>query len=304
MDVLSEILNVIHLKGTVYFKKDFHAPWGMAVPPSPHAQFHMVVRGHCQIRHNGITGGQTLEAGDCILFLPQQTHSLSDAENSPLIAGAKIVQAQIDKKELFPGNGQSCTLICGHFEYDGNLPHPLLDSMPPYIWVQSANSVKAQELSTLLKLIMQETGGGQPGWQASVKRLAETLFIQMLRYYILRENARRPFLQAIRDPNIYRALQILHDDYTRPWSLESLARQVGISRTALANRFRETVDMTVMAYLAQWRMLCARDLLLKADEPIGDIALRVGYQSEPSFNKAFKKQFNETPGALRRHARG
>ncbi len=303
MDVLSDILDLLHIRGTVYFKKDFYGPWGMSVPASGFAQFHMVARGHCLVKHANFSGWRTLEAGDCILFFPGQTHSLADSANSPLVDGQKIVEAHLQKAPVFSSGERACTLVCGHFAYDGDVNHPLVESLPPYILLQSAGNNEAYKISKLLDLIMMETGSGQPGWGTSVKRLAEILFIQMIRYYILNSQTNRSFVKAMQKPSIYRALQFLHKDFSRSWSLEQLARQVGISRTALANHFKQTVDMTVMAYLAQWRMLRARELLLRGEGSIAGVAEKVGYQSETSFNKAFKKQFRQTPGAFRRGAR-
>ena len=147
---------------------------------------------------------------------------------------------------------------------------------------------------------MQETDSGNPGAEVVAERLAEVLFIQLLRSYIVSRGDQEGFLAALNDRDISNALKIMHSMPEEPWTLDSISKKIGMSRSSFAERFKHYVGITPMDYLTKWRMQRARDLLANSDLPLSSISRKTGYTSEPAFNRAFKKQFNETPGALRR----
>jgi len=194
----------------------------------------------------------------------------------------------------------STTLVCGHFEFDRNVDHPFLHALPEFIYLAYSDHRELTWLETATNVIIQETSSGNPGTDVVVERLAEVLFIQILRTYMKRAQVTSGFLAALRDTQISNALNLIHRAPETSWTLGNIARSVGMSRSAFAARFKELVNMTPMEYITNWRMQKARELLANARLPLIDIAERVGYSSEAAFNRAFKRRFKQNPGAMRR----
>lgn len=300
MDALSQILQTIKLQSSVYFCADFPKPWGMEIPEGPLAQFHMVVRGHCWLQMEGAGEPIALSRGDIVVFPHGKAHWLADDPTHKRLPGKEVIEAIFNKKSAFHGKYVSTTLICGHFEFDRDIDHPFLQTLPEIIYLAESNLRELSWLETATKVMVQETGSGKPGTDVVVERLAEVLLIQILRTYMQQAEFTSGFLTALRDNKISSALSLIHDEPEVPWTLENIARAIGMSRSAFAARFKELVNMTPMDYITNWRMQKAKDLLKNARLPLIDIAERVGYTSEAAFNRAFKRRFKQNPGAMRR----
>jgi len=300
MDALSDILELIRLKSSVYFRKDFASPWGMEMGKSSYAQFHMVVRGHCWLKSKFLKNPIELYAGDIVIFLNGDEHWLADDPSNKRISGIKVVEAHHRKQELFKGKNISTTLVCGHFEFEKGFNHPLLKSLPKFLHIKDTERRELTWLETATNVIMQETGSNEPGADAVVKRLAEILLIQILRVYMLRKNVSKGYLAALKDHQINNALKLIHTKPDESWTLENIARQIGMSRAAFAAKFKHLIGITPMNYLTSWRMFKARELIRQRHLSLFEIAESVGYSSEASFNRAFKKQFKKNPGAMRK----
>lgn len=300
MDALSDILELIRLKSSVYFRKDFASPWGMEMGKSSYAQFHMVVRGHCWLKSKFLKNPIELYAGDIVIFLNGDEHWLADDPSNKRISGIKVVEAHHRKQKLFRGKNISTTLVCGHFEFEKGFNHPLLKSLPKFLHIKDTERRELTWLETATNVIMQETGSNEPGADAVVKRLAEILLIQILRVYMLRKNVSKGYLAALKDHQINNALKLIHTKPDESWTLENIARQIGMSRAAFAAKFKHLIGITPMNYLTSWRMFKARELIRQHHLSLFEIAESVGYSSEASFNRAFKKQFKKNPGAMRK----
>jgi AraC-like DNA-binding protein len=303
MDVLSDVLTSIHLGGGVYFRCEMSAPWGMAIPRTEVAEFHVIVRGHCWLRRPDRQELVALQGGDVVAFLHGGAHGLVDAPERPELPAAEIMEGQ-SLENFGPvkhgGGGAPASILCGYFEFDRDSLHPLVAALPPFIHLRGAESSGFAWLQTALNFMIHETLEAKPGAEAVVGRLAGVLFVQMVRTYIEQTESPPAMLAAIADRQVGAALALMHKTPAQAWTLDTLARGAGMSRSALAARFHQLVGDTPMQYLTMWRMQLARKLLGESALSTAAIAERVGYQSEAAFGKAFKKTVGTGPGAYRR----
>ncbi len=304
VDVIAEALEALKLRGTVYFQADFRAPWGMAIPAGDVAAFHVVTGGACWLRASAISQPRQLSRGDIVLIPHGHAHELAhDREAEARPARELLAEPANDAATpSYGGTGTSTNLVCGHFEYDQKALHPFFLTLPDLIHVSANDSEQAAWLTTAARLAAAESTSKQRGAAVVVDRLAEALLMQTLRLFFDRSPENRGFLAAVRDRAVGQALRCLHGDVAHEWSLAKLARESGLSRSALAERFRTYVGESPMKYLARWRMLESRELLRDGSLSVAEVAHQVGYQSEFAFSKAFKRFFGRGPGAVRRSA--
>ena len=303
MDVLSDIMASIHLGGGVYFRCEMSAPWGMAIPATTVAEFHVIVRGNCWLRLEDPKELIALQGGDVVAFPHGGAHGLVDAPDREERPASEILEGQ-SVEHFGPvthgGGGQPASILCGYFEFDRDSLHPLVAALPPLIHLRGTGISEFAWLQTALNFMIHETLAAKPGAEAVVSRLAGVLFVQMVRAYVVQSKSPPGMLAAIADRQIGAALALLHQDPAKAWTLDTLARTAGMSRSALAARFHQLVGDTPMQYLTMWRMQLARKLLVESGLGTAAIAERVGYLSEAAFGKAFKRAVGTGPGAYRR----
>lgn len=302
MDALSDVLGMLRFESSVYFLKEFPAPWGMAVPEGPFAQFHLVCRGTCWLGSGVHPTPVRLSAGDVVVFPRGTEHWLADHPRSRKIEGARIIADHAAGKQTFAKGSPDATLICGHFSFNRDVPHPLLRSLPRVMRVNVGAHPALTWFEPALLSALRQDHGAAPGSTALALRLAEALFLQVLRVTIEEAPARPTFLTALADPVVGSALDLLHQTPEAGWDLATLARRTATSRSVLAARFKHLVGVSPMRYLAEWRVVKARELLLGSALPLGEIGRRVGYTSEPAFHRAFKRIARSSPGQVRRRA--
>ncbi|MGE0387001.1 MAG: cupin domain-containing protein [Gammaproteobacteria bacterium] len=305
MDALDDILKSIKLGGGVYFRCELSAPWGMAIAPTPVAEFHVVVRGTCWLHMAGLDAPLALNGGDLVVFPHGDAHALLDSTASAARPVPEILAGQNLENYgpvKYGGAGLPATLLCGYFEFDRDNMHPLVRSLPALIHLRGSDGLDFAWLQTAIRFMIQETTNSQPGSEAVVSRLAEVLFVQVLRAHLVQTGATTGLLAALSDRYVGAALRLMHGAPQEPWDLASLARRIGMSRSAFAARFHQLAGQTPMQYLSLWRMQKARELLADSRLGTAEVAARVGYQTEASFSKAFKKVIGVGPGAYRRNA--
>jgi len=300
MDILSDILKGANFSSAVYFKTGLTAPWGMKMGESGVAQFHLIVRGRCFVKARHDENHDVLYGGDIVVFPRGHAHWLADHPRSKKVSGQEMLHSiSLNRNdEIADPNKDKTTLICGHFEWN-QLDHPFFNELPNMIRL-SVTSEQSKTFQGIVNLIIDEKGNDQPGEELVVNRLAEVLFIEILRLYAKNKIKEPCFLQALTDPEIKSALAMIHSDPALNWTLTSLARDVGLSRTLFANRFRNTIGQTPIDYLTNWRMIKAKELLRSTNNPISQVAGMVGYVSEVTFHRVFKSRFDTTPGAYRK----
>lgn len=307
MDLLSDILGVMQLTGTLYFRTSFTSPWGVEVPQFENvARFHFAHRGRCFVRIDGVEAPVLLEQGDLIIIPRGARHILSD----PIDAEAGSVD-HVVQESGFTGQGalvyggdtpgHETQLICGHFAFDPGARHILLDSLPSHIRLKDYGKSTPDWLSDTLKIIGGEAGTDALGSDLIALKLSEIIFTQAIRTFLAADGRHQPGLAGFSDARICRALETIHADPSKPWTVADLARIAGLSRTAFSNRFHELLAQPPLGYLTGWRMQLARRLLIDSTLPIIDVAERSGYQSEAAFGRVFKKHFDIPPASYRRH---
>jgi AraC-like DNA-binding protein len=318
MDPLSDVLKTVRLDGAVYLNADFTAPWcartrfgmmaaaGLPGAEGPAVFFHFVLEGRCRVRLEGER--ETLEAGpgDMVLLPHDDTHVLgSDLQLAPLDATGMVALPPAGEMiELRHGGGGEATrFVCGYLLCDRRMSRPLFDSLPRLLRIPVGDAPGAEWIADLLRVGVRETARSNPGSASMLAKLSELLFVEAMRRYAASLPAgQKGWLAAMRDPQLGRALALMHAEPGRAWTVEDLAREVALSRSALGERFAEQVGEPPMQYLTRWRLALAAQSLRAGGEPVGRIAERIGYDSEAAFNRAFKREFGAPPAKWRRSA--
>lgn len=303
MDVLADVLAVLDVQASLYFRATFSAPFSVAVPTdSRRIRFHLGCRGKSWI---GLPSGENAiyGPGDLILVPHGSAHTLADGPNTPALPLEDVLKRARSESVgciTYGGDGRSVELVCGHFGFNEEIVHPLVESLPSLIHIKARKQHDYTWLDVVLRQMEEEGRAGLPGHQEALRRLSEILFIQVLRAFIEEGPESTRFLTALVDPQLRRALDAIHTDPASDWTLERLAEVAGLSRTLFADRFRTKLGVTPMRYVADWRLQKARALLGEPSLTVGDVARAVGYESEAAFNRAFSQQFGRTPGAVRK----
>lgn len=306
MDLLSNILAVMKLRGTLYFRTSFTAPWGVEVPSFENvARFHYAHRGRCWVHVEGAHGPVSLDQGDLVVIPHGARHVIGDPKEAGAMALDRVIEASGFKGEgalVFGGGGEAhaTELICGHFAFDSQVTHPLLAALPPVIHVRNYGDAAHHWLDQTLKVIGAEAGRSGLGADLIALKLSETICVQAIRAFLTGEGRDHLVSAGFTDPRISRALTAVHRDPAADWTLERMAREAGQSRSAFAERFRRVMGETPLDYLTHWRMLTAHRLLTESRAPLTEVAERSGYRSEAAFGRAFKRHFRRTPASLRR----
>lgn len=306
MDLLSGILSVVKMSGSLYFRTSFNSPWGVAVPQHSNvARFHYVHRGICNAKVANQAEPISLQKGDLIIITQGAEHQLCE----PADATINTLDSVIEESGFNghgalvmgdPNSGTETELICGHFAFDPGAKHIMLDSLPDYILIKDYGKTSPDWLDNTFTMIGAELSGNKLGGDLIALKLAEIIFTQAVRHYIETEGKTRPGLAGFADAKIRAALIELHEKPGDTWTVEQLAKVAGMSRTAFSNRFSELIGNSPLNYLTDWRMQVARQMLIDTNSPIIEIALKTGYQSEAAFGRIFKRHFDVPPAGFRR----
>ena len=314
MDALSETLRVVRLVGAIFIHGRFTAPWCYQ---SPHADaaaplleptaervviFHMITEGECWVEMDGQSPTR-LTAGDAVIFPQGDAHRMASQPGLQPASGARLQEVLSRRPRLlaYGGGGATTKLICGYLACDDRLAKLLLAGLPPLVKVSVRGSNAGVWLEASLRYALAEARSPRPGGTGVLSKLAEVLFIEVLRLYMNEQSeGRTGWLAGVNDRIVGAALRALHARPAQAWTLEELARLAGSSRSVLAERFQQLVGSSPMQYLAQWRMLLATDLLRRSQAPLAQIAEQVGYQTDTAFSRAFRREFGEPPAAWRR----
>jgi len=302
-DILGDLLASLRMTTLVYGRIELGAPWGLQFPALPDAaSLYLVVRGSALLEVGRPAQATVLSAGDVALLPNGDSHTLRDQRGSPVhaLSVASCRGAQSGTPHHLGGSGAQTSLVAGTFRYGSARRFPLFESLPPVIHISASNPNASPWLSSTVQLLIAESAARSPGGTVVVSRLVDVLFVQALRTFILGTDCRESGLRALGDPQVGKALQLVHDRPTEAWTVESLARAVGLSRSAFAARFAELVGQPPLEYIGRWRMTKAAELLRESDLPLGDVAERAGYRSEAAFSRAFKRHEGTAPATYRR----
>ncbi len=319
LDVLSDVLRRVRLHGAVFYNAEFSAPWALRSPPAPVLApylapdsghviiFHLLTEGLGYAHLEGERQAVPLRAGDLVVFPHGDSHVLGNgARTKPLDAGRQLQTILSNGLKLarFGGGGETTKFICGYMACDPQLSRIFLGGLPRILKVPIRDDSSGQWLENSLRYSVRHSDASLPGSEAVLARLSETLFVEMLRRYIgTLPRHQTGWLAGVRDPQTGKALALLHRQPGRRWTVASLASQAGTSRSVLAERFRRYLGETPIGYLTKWRLQLGAQLLKETSGSVAEIAAEVGYQSEPSFNRAFKRQFGVPPARFRNASR-
>ncbi len=314
MDPLSDVLRDLHLESTVFCVFELRAPWGVQKMAHEGAPFHIVTEGRCWVQFE-LERPIELRTGDLVVIPHGDSHQLLSAPDAPSEPiGAVLARCGVDATWV-PGrrpsrpleirlgstDGELARVVSGIFAFRDRRRNPVLETLPRLIHVQGVHGQARPWLQAALGLLVDEAFSPSPGANTVVERVADILFVQAVRAHIQSsQDGGGGWMRRLLDPKIGLALSLIHAQPAAAWTIDLLAREVGLSRTVFAERFRELVGDTVMAYVTGRRMHVAAGLLHRGGDSLAQIAERVGYESDISFSKAFRSWAGEPPGSYRR----
>ena len=319
VDVLSDVLRTVKLTGALFFPLEASSPWADEIPAAPvfapmvlpgaqHVlSYHIITQGACWATFRGGPAVH-LEAGDTLVVPHGDPYVMS---SGPGMRSAVPVNAVLSFfRQMATGSAPSVVteggggrehahLVCGFLGCDVRPFNPVLETLPRVIHLQRPGAER-DRLSPLIEFALAESRQRESGAKCVLLRLSEVLFVEVVRRYLNGlEAGQTGWLAGLRDPMVGHALALLHDRPTHSWTLERLAREIGASRSALADRFTQFVGQPPMRYLAQWRMQLAARLLSDGSAKVVAVARNVGYDSEAAFSRAFKKIVGMSPAVWR-----
>jgi AraC-like DNA-binding protein len=321
MDAVSDVLRVVRLSGAVYLNGTFTAPWCVIgrtdaalcaafLPRSERViSYHLIIEGSCWAQLAAAPASALhLNAGELLVVPQGEAHLLGSALDLPPTPADTLLVGQMEAApgEVMTlshgGGGASTRIICGFLACDDTLSNPLLSSLPRLFKIDMRNDPRGAWLESSLKFAAAEVADSRAGGTIVLARLSELLFVEAVRSCIEALPAdQKGWLAGVRDRFVGRALSLLHAQPVRPWTVDELARKVGLSRSALAQRFTDLLGQPPMQYLARWRMQIAAQELLIGSKSLAAVAEQIGYESEAAFSRAFKREFGMPPAGWRKH---
>jgi AraC-like DNA-binding protein len=317
MDALSELLRAVKLSGALFYNSRCSAPWCLNAPHSsafapfvaPLAthiiEFHHISSGRAFVR----VGEETtpLEAGDVVMMPHGDPHQMGNGVGGTAIDGSAALPSLMSGRvqlASFGGGGEETGLVCGYLACDARLIKPVLNSLPHVLRVNLRSDKGGEWFENTLRHAVDQAAAAHPGSDVFLAHLAEALFADVLRRYLASlPEGRTGWLAGAGDPAVGRALGALHRNPARAWTLDELAREAGVSRSALAERFTKYLGVAPMSYLTEWRLELGAESLRSTSRSVQSVALDVGYESEAAFNRAFKRKFAVPPARYRRDCR-
>jgi AraC-like DNA-binding protein len=321
MDVVSEILRAVKLRGALFFHGEFSAPWCFRSERSASADqglasmvqadgptrlflFHFLTEGRAFAR---LEGGrqEELNAGDIVILPHGDIHYMGNGSPEKPVDSFKVFAPCLEdglKTVRFGGGGEITRFVCGFMACDPRLSEVFLAGLPPLLKVSVTQGPSGQWIEQSIRFTVDQNQSW-PGSGLVVAKLSEVLFVETLRSYI---NSLPPdqtgWLAGTRDPAVGQALALMHKEPGHPWTIADLGKRVGLSRTRLAERFRHFLGDSPMAYLAAWRLKLGAEMLQSGEASVAEVAASVGYGSEAAFNRAFKREFGRPPAQFRRQS--
>lgn len=308
LDLLSDILTNLSMRGTLYFRTSFTRPWGVAVPSYENvARFHFAHRGNCLIRVDGADDIVDLAQGDLVIIPHGASHALycgHEPKKTIMPLDAVLEASGFDGSGVLVFGGEEphseTQLICGHFSFDPRARHILMERLPPFIHLKNYGESAGRWMEATLRMIGEEAGRHKMGGDLIALKMSEVILAQAIRSFIEGDAAVRWGLGAFSDRNLSRALDAFHKAPADAWTVETLAQTAGMSRTSFAVQFQKMMTMTPMEYVTRWRMEIAKKTLQQPGTSLTQAAENAGYASDSSFTRVFKKETGMTPAEFRR----
>ncbi len=298
-DPLGESLYLLRLNGSLYCQSELTAPWGITMPPlEGKMMFHIVMQGECRLSIPGHPSIH-LTPGTLALVPQGEGHSIASSDEIVCRDLFDIPITSISERFEFlryGGGGEQTLLTCGVVSFDHVAGARLIKQLPEVIRIAGSETELSQQLQGTIRFMAAEAASLRAGGETIMAHLADIIIIQAIRYWIEQApEAQQGWIGALKDPKLGKALAAIHSQPAGAWTVDTLARTAGMSRSGFSARFTEVVGTTVKQYLTEWRMNLARARLLASPVPLGDLAEELGYQSEAAFSRAYKRIMGESP---------
>ena len=320
MDALSDVLQLVRLGGAVYLHGEFTAPWSVSsssnaalcetfLPRSERVMsYHLVTAGSCWAQlADEPDSAMEVRAGELLVVPQGEEHVMASSLDVEPVSAAPTVAEHLKAApgELlqlnYGGGGAATRLLCGFIACDETQSNPLLAMLPRLFKVDMRNDPRSAWLESSLQFAAAEAAEWRAGSSIVLGKLSELLFVEAVRRCIdSMPAANEGWLAGVRDRFVGRALALMHAQPAYGWTVDELAHRVGLSRSALSQRFADIVGQPTMQYLTRWRLQLAAKELVSAGKPLLAIATQVGYESEAAFNRAFKREFGMPPSSWRK----
>jgi len=316
MDALSDVLRVVRLKGGVFLHAEFTEPWCVSVQVAPEdcgslferaehlVLYHYVVEGRFSAQ---LDNGQPteIEAGEVVIFPHNHAHLLGSHLNLPPVPSRDVMRPSPEGglwEISHGGGGKPARIVCGFLGCDRMADNPLVGALPPILRFDTRHGASGAWMKSSLEFAAHEMAARRAGSETVLAKLSELLFVEALRRHVEGlPDEQTGWLAGVKDPFVSRALSLLHGRVAQEWTVDDLGREVGLSRSALADRFTRLIGEPPMRYLARWRIQVAAHQLRSSDTTLVRVAEQVGYVSEAAFNRAFKRTFGVPPATWRRN---
>jgi AraC-like DNA-binding protein len=322
MDVLSDVLSAVRLTGAIFYDNHFRLPFVGASPATsliaskvmPEAEhvigFHALLSGTAWVAlADDPASAIRVEAGDVVILPMGDANILSSEPGLSAEADPSLYERPVDQPlpliYLEEGGGpEHAHAICGYLGCDARPFNPLLETLPRLFRAEMSAASQGW-LGEMLRVAAEESELGGAGYETMLARLAEAMFVEVVRKHIARlPEDSTGWLSALRDRHVGQALRLIHGQPARDWSLDALARETGLSRSVFAERFSHYVGVAPMQYLARWRMQLAARRLATPGVSVAQAGAEVGYESEAAFSRAFKRHVGVAPSGWRTGRQG
>jgi AraC-like DNA-binding protein len=320
MDAVSDVLRAVRLSGAVFLNGEFSAPWCVLsaadvsicesfLPSSERVvSYHLITEGSCWAQLPGDTASAIqINAGELLVVPQGEAHLMGSAldlepvPTAPLLADILATAPGEVMKVAYGGAGTATRMVCGFLSCDETLSNPLLSLLPRLFKIDMRNDPHSAWLESSLKFAAAEAAEARAGSDIVLARLSELLFVEAVRRCIdALPSDQKGWLAGVRDRFVGRALSLLHTQPAYAWTVDELAKKVGLSRSAFAQRFTDLLAQPPMQYLARWRLQIAAQELSNGGKSLAAVATQIGYDSEAAFNRAFKREFGMPPAGWRK----
>ncbi len=303
-DVLTDVLNGLGLQSRLFCRSQLYAPWGMSFERSSLAHFHWIDQGNCWLHCRGhLRKPRKLQAGDLVVLPHGDAYYLSDQLGGAavpvldLVGGGTTGRCRLLTQG---GSGALTSMLCGSFSFERE-GAPLLSLLPAVLHLRGGTAGTLTHLEPVMRALVVESEDALPGWETVLSRLMDILFVRVVRAWLDDQPTDSHWLAALNDRPIHTALSLMHETPEHPWTLQSLSRKVGLSRSPFAARFTRFVGEPPLTYLTRLRIHRAARALRERRITLTAAAQLAGYTSEIAFGKAFRRIIGVPPGAYRRN---
>lgn len=296
-DVLGDVLETLHFRGSIFFRSNLAAPWGMSLDDSQSPRFHIALSGDCFVGSDK-SEAVKIAAQDVVMLPMGNSHWIADKPDRKLVPSSMAGEACELNTPLFQEGDITNRLICGIIHFEEGMSHPIFDALPSVIHFSSLD--ESGPIWSVINLIDAEMNHEYKSNNGVVDRLTEVLFIQLMNDYIENSDIAIGFLAALSDKRVNKALSLIHKEPEFEWTLPVLGERVGMSKATLVRRFQEVVGVAPMKYISDWRIMKAYNLIKYSSTSLENIASSLGFSSGKTLTRAFNRHYGYTPSKLRR----